>query len=253
MDFNRQLGLLNPQSIGAKSVAIIGAGATGSHAALYLAQMGWGDTRIGQGIMRVFDGDTVSEHNLPNQVYEKSHIGKPKVDALKEIIIRKCGFEIEAYNEMVVDQPAVQANYVLLLTDTMSSRKEIFEKCLQFSFKTDLVVETRMGLTQGRVYSFCPANRDEVDVWAKTLYSDSEAEVSMCGASASILSTTTFLASVAVGRVIHHFNLKYGDGENRKRVGERMWNVMQFSLYPEEVILQTFDGRTTSIAQMNNP
>ena len=136
MDYLRQLNLLDPSQIGKKTITLVGCGATGSYVALALAQMGWGDQHRGQGILRVFDGDVIEEHNICNQVFEPSQIGKQKVEALKEIILRKCGFEIETYNEMVTektDSKLLQSNYVFLLTDTMKSRKEIFEKFLQFS------------------------------------------------------------------------------------------------------------------------
>jgi len=241
MDYTRQLKLINPEDIGNKSISIVGVGATGSYIASILAQMGWGNAPMNQGKMKVFDGDVVEEHNLANQIYEKSHIGMSKAEALKEIISRKCGFEIEAHNEMVTDQDSVKSNYVMLLTDTMSSRKEIFEKCIKHSFNTDLVVETRMGLQNGRIYAFNPHMQDDVDQWMNTLYTDDEAEVSLCGAQASIITTVMFIASIASGRIIQHFNYRYGkDNLREKDEPFHMWNEVHFSLYPETFYLRRF-------------
>lgn len=239
MDYMRQISLLDPKQIKNKSITLVGAGATGSYIALTLAQLGWGNSPHEQGILKVFDGDVVEEHNLANQVYEESHIGKSKVEALKEIILRKCGFEIEVHNEFVTDQKAVQSTYVFLLTDTMASRKEIFDKCLKYSMNTDMIVETRMGLRDGRVYAFNPHNGEERDEWEKSLYSDEEATDSVCGASASIITTATFLASMACGRVIQHFNMNYGAG-NEKINQQKIWNEAQFSLYPESFYYRMF-------------
>jgi adenylyltransferase/sulfurtransferase len=61
------------------TVLIGGIGATGSQSALTLA-------RIGIGKIIVIDNDVLEDHNIGNQVYRKSQIGKSKVDALKEII-----------------------------------------------------------------------------------------------------------------------------------------------------------------------
>jgi len=245
MDYLRQLGLLDPHDIDKKSVTLVGCGATGSYVALALAQLGWGNSPMGQGVLRVFDGDVVEEHNLCNQAYEISHIGKPKVEALKEIILRKCGFEIETYNEMVdenTDKKLIQSNYVFILTDTMSSRKEIFEKFLQFSFKTDLVIETRMGLRDGRVYAFNPNSIDQKKYWVDSLYTDKEAEVSHCGASASIITTVMYLASLASQRLVQHFNREYGqnNSDDKKEDELPMWNEVYFSLYPEHYLLRVF-------------
>lgn len=246
MNYSRQQKLLDPSEIKDKSITIIGAGATGSYAALLLAQMGWGNTPFQQGTLKVFDGDIVEEHNLANQVYESSHIGKPKVEALKEVILRKCGFEIQAFNQMVDDKTPtdlIRSTYVFFLTDTMKSRKDIFEKHFKFPFNTDLVIETRMGMRDGRIYTFNPNDGEHVKEWKATLYDDNVAEASMCGASQSIVSTVGFLSSLAVGRVIQHFNYRYGSDSIRgaNNIAEyKMWNEVQFSLYPESYYLRCF-------------
>lgn len=245
MDYLRQLNLIDPSQIGSKSISLVGVGATGSFVAMNLAQMGWGDYKRGQGVLKIFDGDVVEEHNLANQIYEPEHIGIPKVEALKSIIQRKCGFEIDAHNEMVTDQKKVQSTYVFILTDTMSSREEIFDKCLRFSFNTDLVIETRMGLRDGRVYAFNPNDHDQVSEWKSTLYTDKEAEVSLCGSSSSIVTTVSFLASIASGRVIQHFDFRYGKksliGKEDKSTKPNLWNEVHFSLYPESFYMKRFN------------
>lgn len=240
MDYIRQISLLDPKQIKNKSISLVGAGATGSYVAFILAQLGWGNSPHGQGKLKVFDGDKVEEHNLANQIYEPSHIGKPKVEALKEVILRKCGFEIEAHNEYITDEnKAVRSTYVFLLTDTMKSRGEIFEKCLKFSFDTDLVIETRMGLRDGRVYAFNPHDGEHVKEWKNSLYSDEEASDSLCGASASIVTTVMFLASMASGRVVQHFNSNYGT-DSDKPSQPKIWNEAHFSLYPESFYYRIF-------------
>jgi len=242
IDYLRQLDLLDPRQIGNKSVTLVGAGATGSHIAWYLAQLGWGDTSQGAGILKVFDHDSVESHNLANQIYEPEHIGMAKVEALKKMIIRKFGFEIQTRNELVTNQRSdVSATYVFLLTDTMSSREEIFENCLKYSFATDLVVETRMGLRDGRIYAFNPNDPGHIEEWKKTLYKDDEAQVSRCGGSASIISTVAFLSAMAVGRLVQHFNCNNGNDTLRVQGKPmHMWNEVHFSLYPEAMMLRRF-------------
>ena len=238
MDYSRQHSLLNPVDVGNKTIAVVGAGATGSYATLMLAQMGWGDRSENKGQIIVFDGDVVKEHNLANQAYDMSHIGMAKVDALKDVVKRKCGTDITVFNEMVdpdMDPDhinKVKSNYVLLLTDTMKSRGEIFDMCLQYSFNTDLIIETRMGLDKGRVYSFNPNMPSEVDAWKNTLYSDEEAEVSLCGTSTSIVPTVMNLASRAVWTLLHHFDVNYGTSGYTEKSGKRveLSNEVMFSL-----------------------
>jgi molybdopterin/thiamine biosynthesis adenylyltransferase len=245
MDYSRQSKLLEPSEIKRKSISVIGVGATGSYLAMLMAQLGWGNTPFNQGVLKVFDGDVVEAHNLANQIYEPSHIGMPKVESLKSAILRKCNFEIESYNCMVTketDPLCVQSTYVFLLTDTMSSRREIYESCLKYSINTDLIIETRMGLRDGRIYAFNPNNKSHVDEWLSTLYGDDVAETSLCGASSSIISTVMFLASLASQRVVQHFNENYGSDTLAKDSGKRssVWNEVQFSLYPENFYLRRF-------------
>jgi len=252
MDYLRQLGILDPSTIGRKAITIIGAGATGSHIALYLAQLGWGDTAKNQGILRVYDFDKVEEHNLPNQAYEYAHIGQQKVEALQDLIYRKCGFKIEIHNEKVTDQLRnVNSTYVFLLTDTMSSRKEIFEKCLKYQFDLDLIVETRMGIRAGRIYAFNPNDPDEAKSWQETLYDDNVAEASRCGASASLITTVTYLSSVAAGRIVQHFNSKYAEKNPLGDNAGQLWHEVHFSLYPEELFFRRFNG-TPCMIQMHD-
>lgn len=238
MDYSRQFTLLNPKDIGNKTIAVVGAGATGSYVALMLAQMGWGDKSENKGKIKVFDGDIVKEHNLANQAYDKSHVGMPKVEALKEVILKKCEIEIVTFNDMITPESAskyigdLKANYVFLLTDTMKSRKEIYESCLQYSFNTDLIIETRMGLDKGRVYAFNPNLKSEADAWKNTLYSDEEAEVSLCGTSTSVIPTVLNLASRAVWCLLHHFDVNHGSSGYTEKSGKpiELKNEVQFSL-----------------------
>jgi molybdopterin/thiamine biosynthesis adenylyltransferase len=230
MDYSRQLEMMDVHKIKKNTITIIGVGATGSHVATLLTQMGWGDENRDQGVLNLWDFDKIEWHNLSNQMFEPSQIGMNKVDAINELVARKCGFKVRVFNEKVTNQTiGVQSTYVFLLTDTMASRKEIFDNCLKYSFNTQLVIETRMGLNEGRVYSFNPSNRDHVREWEASLYSDKEAEKSLCGTSRSIVTTAMFIASLATTRVIQHFN----DIPS-------MWNEMHFKLCPEAFYYRRF-------------
>jgi len=238
-DFNRQGSLIDPEEFKGITISIIGAGATGSHVALNLAQMGIGYQ--GNGVIKVWDFDEVEPHNLQNQAFWPKHIGTAKVDALADLLKERFNVEIETHNEKVVDQREVQCNYVFLLTDTMSSRGEIMDKAMRYAVNTDLVIETRMGLEDGRVYAFNPNNRDELKAWKETLYSDEEAEVSLCGTSASIVNTTQFISSLAVSRLIQHFRQeksKLLSNINIEKQG--VWNESIFTLHPESFMVRMF-------------
>ena len=234
IDYLRQLAVFNPKNFEKKSVTVVGAGATGSCVALMLAQMGIKN-------LTVWDHDEVEEHNLPNQMFFLSHIGKPKVEALKEVVKLKCGFDIETHKEKVVDQK-ITSNYIFILTDTMSSRKEIFQNCIKGkSFNTDLVIETRMDADNGRIYAFNPNSPSHVKEWEATLYEDKEASESVCGASISIIPTVSALASMAVWKLIHHFDVEYGPNNTKKNnKEEELHNECIFQLGPEDILTRRF-------------
>ena len=236
IDYLRQLEIFNPSDFGNRSVTVVGTGATGSFVTFLLAQIGIKN-------IDVYDFDKVEEHNLPNQIFSIKHIGMPKVEALKEVIKEKCGFDIKIHNEMVTDQIKNPGTYFFLLTDTMASRREIFEKCIKGrAFNTDLVIETRMDADCGRVYAFNPNSPNQVKEWQSTLYPDKEATTSLCGASISIAPTVTFLASLAIWKLIHHFDVAHGPNHTKKKgKEEQLYNETTFQLGPEEITSRRFN------------
>jgi len=199
ISYNRQLEVFKP-SLFKKTVDIIGVGATGSHVAYILAKMGVQK-------IRCYDFDKVEEHNVPNQLYRLADVGKSKVEALKDLLNEFADIEIEAIDMKVEKDCGYTAgNFVFLLTDTMSSRKEIFEEFLKMKFGIDLVIETRMGADNGRIYSFKPTRLSHIEAWEATLYKDDEAEESLCGTSVSVAATAINIASMAVWQMLRENN-----------------------------------------------
>ena len=200
IDFIRQINVFDPD-VFKKPVHVIGAGATGSWCAFFLAKLGVKD-------ITVWDFDIVEPHNLPNQLYKPSDIGRPKVDALKGIIEDFTGITIKAMNEEV-DGSTALTGVVFLLTDTMVSRNNIFKEALRFKPFVDLVIETRMDYNGGRIYTVNPMDVIQVNKYEETLYSDEEADVSgpsACGASQTIVATAVDIVAQAIWNFINYSN-----------------------------------------------
>jgi hypothetical protein len=197
VDYWRQLDLFSPEKFGDKEVHVVGAGATGSYVAYLLAKMGVRN-------LHVWDFDDVETHNLPNQIYRLKDVGRPKVDALREIISDATGIEITAHNEAVVGGTALKG-IVFLLVDSMNVRKDIWNGSLKFKFLVELMIETRMAIDNGRIYAIRPSRPADIKLWEGTLYSDEEAEESPC-TSRCIAPTVTYIASLAVWKLIKFFN-----------------------------------------------
>ena len=78
MDLSKSLDWFNPDSV-SERIHIIGCGSVGSTVAELL-------TRFGLTKFTLYDFDLVEPHNIANQMFRKTDIGKTKVEALQSII-----------------------------------------------------------------------------------------------------------------------------------------------------------------------
>ena len=183
-------------------IHIIGVGATGSRIAMALYELGLTNITL-------HDFDIVEPHNLANQAFMASHVGTHKVEAMADLFIQKSGNKdlqntfVFSPNPVPNDQTELEG-IVFLLTDTMASRREIFEKCLKSNPKVLHVVETRMASTHGNIYQFNPNHILKAKAWEQTLIDDDVAETSACGASISVGTTASIIANLAVWQMMHY-------------------------------------------------
>ena len=195
MEYSRQVNIFKPDEFNTP-VHVIGVGATGSWLALSLAKLGVKNIHI-------WDDDIVEEHNIPNQVYGVKHIGRYKVDALKEIIKEYADIDIIAHQEKLIEQPL--QGIVFVLTDTMHSRERIYRNS-RVNPNIKLLIETRMDLRGGRIYVVDPKDREQTKMYEQTFYSDDEAEVSACGVSQTVLPSALAITSHAIWKLLNHIN-----------------------------------------------
>lgn len=173
----RQLDIIPIASLGLP-ITIVGAGAIGSFACLQLVKMGF--TNI-----TVWDYDTVSIENMSCQFYRFKDIGKPKVEALRDLILDFTGITIKTMNGKYVPSPD-QRGVLIMAADCMRTRKEVFEECRMQMFMVKHVIDTRMGSEFGLMYVMQPHDQRDAESYAKTLYSDADAVQERCTAKATI-------------------------------------------------------------------
>jgi len=202
IDTIRHQKLFSPTEFAPRRVDIIGAGATGSRIALGVAKLGVEN-------IHVWDFDTVAKHNIANQIYGDSDVGVLKVKALASIILATIGLKIEVHAEKV-DGTQQLGDVVFVLTDTMESRKAIWEKGLKFKLRTKLVIETRMGTDNARIYTVNPNKLAHVKGWEQTLYTSAESEVSACGTKTSVGPTAEIISGLAVWQMMRWFAIEQG-------------------------------------------
>ena len=194
----RHQSIINPSEHNRIPIHIIGVGATGSRVFMSLIELGFEN-------ITCYDPDIVEAHNLANQAFVHIHQGVSKVEACSHLYTIKTGYP--APQKMRFKQVALPAEgeklngIVFLLTDSMASRRDIYENCIKGQ-RIRLVIETRMASSYGNVLVFKPGKQD--DWWLSTLIDDGAAEVSPCGSSISVGPTASIIANLAVWQMIHY-------------------------------------------------
>lgn len=174
-------------------ITVVGAGAIGGWATLTLAKMGAED-------ITVYDNDTVGIENVGTQLFGPPHIGRPKVDALQDIVGSLSGVKITAKNELYTGLESTRG-IVVLGVDSMSARYQIHNNLKRNgSYGITRVFDFRMGAEVLSMYAYTPY---EDCKYHNTLTDDSEAIQERCTAKATIY-TATFIGG-AVALVIKRF------------------------------------------------
>lgn len=196
-DFSRQVNIFNPEEF-KTHIHIIGAGAVGSWLAFSLAKMGIQN-------LHIYDFDEVGMHNLPNQMFGLNDIDGNKAIKIANIIHRFTGYRVRGRNVKVDGTQPLQG-VVFMLTDTMASRKKIYDMSIRNNPNIDLLIETRMDLRGGRIYAIDPKDMEQTKRYEETLYSDDESEVSACGVSQTVLPTALGIVSNAIWKLLNYIN-----------------------------------------------
>jgi len=170
----RQADIIPLSNLGQK-VVIIGAGAIGSHTALALARMGFGN-------LHVWDYDIVSEENMNNQGYNINQINVPKVEALACNIRNAIGFSITTINDVFTsNSESLHDSIVISAVDSMKVRKTIWKAVKKSTAR--MFIDPRMGAESALLYV---RRKDEVESYEATLYTDDEAIREPCTAKSTI-------------------------------------------------------------------
>lgn len=181
-----------PDAVRSVPITIIGAGAIGSFTALSLAKAGFTN-------MTVYDFDTVDVVNLSSQFYRHTDIGKPKVQALKELIYDFTGESITVHNAPWYGSlhGHTLEGIVIAAADCMKVRKDIFETCTTIALNVKYLIDPRMSAETLSLYALDPRDKEQAARYAKTLYTNEEAVQERCTAKATIY-TVNLLAGLVV-------------------------------------------------------
>ena len=194
MDTVRHQDYFNPIDV-TEQIHIIGVGAVGSHIASNLARLGIKEITL-------WDFDTVSSYNIPNQLFETEDISKKKTEAVKEKL-EQINPDIKIKIKEKYDKEKL-FGYVFLCVDSIKIRKQFYEKN-KYNMKLKTVFDTRIALEEGQVITTVWNGKNLKRTLDFTDYDDSEVseELSACGSKLAILPTVLYAGTVATTQFIN--------------------------------------------------
>lgn len=193
----RQSSIINIEDFRDNEITIVGCGAIGSFVAVSLAKMGL--TKFA-----LVDFDTVEEHNLPNQFFEQSDVGKHKVTITSINMINfNNNVEINVVIPRFDKNTKIHTPIVISCVDKMNVRKMIFEASIKAN--SQLFIDTRMAGLQGQVYTVDLTDKKEIENYKKSLFKDKEAVQTRC-TERSIIFTVLGIASLVCNQIVKAFN-----------------------------------------------
>jgi molybdopterin-synthase adenylyltransferase len=190
MEFLRQIDLVNPEALDLP-VHLIGCGGIGSFTALVLSKMGVRH-------LTLYDPDGIEDHNIPNQLFRLKDVGRPKVEALCEIVEEFAGTPAEGH--AIAVEARRMTGVVISGVDSMRARKTIWLRSVRYRSGVLRYLDARMGAEVARIYAINPTDPDDIRLYEKTLYDDEEAEVFPCTAAA--ISYSGFAIASLIGNLI---------------------------------------------------
>lgn len=200
MDLSKSYDFFQPDKDDAK-IHIVGCGSVGSTIAENLA-------RCGVKNMVLWDFDTVEAHNIVNQMFRQQDVGKPKVEALKDIL---CDInpEITDTIELKPDgwQGKLMSGYIFLCVDNIELRRQIVEKHMDSPY-VKAVFDFRTLLESAQHYAADWSDyKMKQDLLKSMQFSHEEAAaetpISACGVTLGVATTVRLVCALGVNNYIN--------------------------------------------------
>lgn len=213
MNLNKSYDFFKPE-LAQGRIHIIGCGSVGSAVAELLA-------RCGLKVFTLWDFDKVESKNICNQMFVEKHIGMPKVEALKDILL---DINPEISHGLKLKPKGWQgerlSGYVFLAVDSIEVRQDFVKK--HFDSPTiKAVFDFRTALTGGQHYSADWSDLSQKEnLLASMDFTHEEAvtdtPTSACGETLGVATTVRIVSSLGVNNFIKWLK------------GEANWKFVQF-------------------------
>ncbi len=200
MDLSKSYEFFQPEKNTTK-IHIVGCGSVGSTVAENLA-------RCGVKNMVLWDFDKVESHNIVNQMFRQQDVGKPKVEALKDILID--------INPELVDSVELKpegwkgklmSGVIFLCVDSIELRREIVEKHMDSPY-VKAVFDFRTLLESAQHFAADWSEyKMKQDLLQSMQFSHDEAKdetpVSACGITLGVATTVRIICALGVNNYIN--------------------------------------------------
>lgn len=200
MDLSKSYEFFQPEKDNAR-IHIVGCGSVGSTLAENLA-------RCGITKMTLWDFDTVEAHNIVNQMFRQQDVGKPKVEALKDILM-DINPEIKDDVELKPKgwEGKLMSGYIFLCVDSIELRRTIVEKHMDSPY-VKAVFDFRTLLEGAQHYAADWSDyKMKKDLLNSMQFSHDEAAaetpVSACGITLGVATTVRLICAIGVNNYIN--------------------------------------------------
>jgi molybdopterin/thiamine biosynthesis adenylyltransferase len=194
------------------TVLLLGSGGIGSWVGFALA-------RIGYPFM-VYDFDLVEDHNLGGQLFNTSHVGMLKTEALEEVVKKFSGQDVTIYRDGKYTDKSPSNPVIIAAFDNMAARKLAFEKweeALNEAPDEDknefIFIDGRLLAEDYRIYAVT-SDKDRVAAYKTTLFSDDVQDNIQC-----TLKATTHCSMSIAGDIIGVLNNHIAGIDELKQYG----------------------------------
>lgn len=200
MDLSKSYDFFNPNKEDSR-IHIIGCGSVGSTLAENLA-------RCGVTKMTLWDFDSVEEHNIVNQMFRQSDIGKPKVEALRDILM---DINPAIKNDVVLKprgwQGEMISGVIFLAVDSIELRRKIVEQHMNSQF-VKAVFDFRTLLESAQHFAADWSDYKQRQNLLNSMdFSDEDADratpVSACGVTLGVATTVRIICALGVDNYIN--------------------------------------------------
>lgn len=200
MDLSKSYDFFQPEKDTAR-IHIVGCGSVGSTLAENLA-------RCGVTKMTLWDFDTVEAHNIVNQMFRQQDVGKPKVEALKDILM---DINPEIKDDVEIKpkgwEGKLMSGYIFLCVDNIELRRTIVEKHMDSPY-VKAVFDFRTLLESAQHYAADWSDyKMKQDLLKSMQFSHEEAAeetpVSACGVTLGVATTVRLICALGVNNYIN--------------------------------------------------